>query len=113
MSQLTTHILDTSLGKPAEGVPVILQHKQPEGNWNQLAEGITNQDGRLSDLLSEKTVLEPGVYRLMFNTDVYFHKHKISSFYPKVMVEFTVLYASHYHVPLLLSPFGYSTYRGS
>jgi hydroxyisourate hydrolase len=113
MSHLTTHILDTAIGRPAEGVPVVLQHKLSEGNWDHLAEGITNHDGRVLDLLPEKTILEVGVYRLIFNTDAYFHKHKVSSFYPKVLVEFTINDSSHYHVPLLLSPFGYSTYRGS
>ena len=111
MSQLTTHVLDTSSGQPAQGVAVILEQSQ-SGHWNRLSEGFTNQDGRITRL-PDTVVLTPGVYRLIFDTASYFSRNGIRSFYPKVTVEFEVTDDSHYHVPLLLSPYGYSTYRGS
>jgi 5-hydroxyisourate hydrolase len=113
MSTITTHILDTSLGRPAAGVPVVLHAKTSAGDWKELGRGSTDNDGRLRTLLVDTTLAE-GTYRLTFDTAAYFANRKISSFYPKVIVEFEVRdAASHYHVPLLLSPFGYSTYRGS
>ncbi len=113
MSQLTTHILDTSVGKPAAGVNIRLE-KSDEGNaWSILAAGITNTDGRVSDLLKTDTILEPGHYKLIFDTAAYFEKQKIKCFYPSVEIIFEISDSSHYHVPLLLNPFGYSTYRGS
>ena len=108
MSQLTTHILDTSIGKPAEGVNIRL-----EKNGNVFAEGTTNQDGRISDLLLSNQLLEPGDYELVFDVAGYFSRQNKKTFYPKVVIHFTVFDNSHYHVPLLLNPFGYSTYRGS
>lgn len=112
MSQLTTHILDTSKGKPASGVSVNL-FQQVNKNWNQIASGITNDDGRISELLKKDALLTPGNYKLVFETKIYFDKHDIQSFYPFVEVSFTINDSAHYHVPLLLNPFGYSTYRGS
>lgn len=111
MSQITTHILNTSLGKPAQGVSIILEQKKVE--WIKIAEGITNADGRISDLLSKEKVLDAGIYRLVFDTASYFKKQNVKTFYPQVLIEFEITDASHYHVPLLLNPFGYSTYRGS
>ncbi len=112
MSQLTTHILDTTLGKPAQEVAILLEQKEAS-NWVALAHGKTNADGRISDLLPSETILNPGIYRLIFDTETYFKKQNIKSFYPSVSIEFEISDASHYHVPLLLNPFGYSTYRGS
>jgi hydroxyisourate hydrolase len=112
MSQLTTHILDTSIGKPAEGIEVILEQNN-NGDWKKIAGGITNADGRIIDLLSNDTSLEPGVYRLVFETSAYFSRQNKGTFYPKITIEFSVTDKTHYHVPLLLNPFGYSTYRGS
>lgn len=112
MSQLTTHILDTSIGKPAQGVQIQLE--QSAGNsWTFLAKGITNSDGRIGDLLPKEQILSPGVYRLVFDTEAYFKNLNIKTFYPSVCIEFEITDASHYHVPLLLNPYGYSTYRGS
>lgn len=111
MSQLTTHILDTSLGKPAQGVSVILEQRSYDNK--KIAEGITNVDGRIGDLLPKEKVLDAGIYRLVFDTVSYFKKQNIKTFYPQVIIEFEITDASHYHVPLLLNPFGYSTYRGS
>ncbi len=114
MSPITTHILDTSLGRPAEGIFVTLdQHNDDDESWETLAVGVTNGDGRIADLL-ERAPLSSGTYRLIFALTQYFELQKIKSFYPQVTIEFQIVDpAQHYHVPLLLSPFGYSTYRGS
>ena len=114
MSAITTHILDISRGHPAEGVPVHLDAQEVDGGWRELATGATDADGRLRDLLTDNFDLQPGVYRLVFDTAAYFEAQSVRSFYPHVAVAFLVHDAQqHYHVPLLLSPFGYSTYRGS
>lgn len=114
MSAITTHVLDTSLGKPAVGVPVHLDMQAEDGGWRELSSGVTDRDGRLRDLLPDDFDLQPGVYRLVFDTAAYFDAKSLRSFYPHVAVVFLVHDADeHYHVPLLLSPFGYSTYRGS
>ena len=112
MSQITTHILDTSIGKPAVGVSIILEQFL-NGKWERMANGRTNSDGRLSDLLPSGKVVNAATYRLIFDTYGYFNNQSIKSFYPQVTVEFEVTDTTHYHVPLLLNPFGYSTYRGS
>ncbi len=112
MSQITTHILDTANGKPATGIPVILEQRII-GGWQTLAQGITNADGRIMDLLLKDTVLGTGEYKLTFEIEAYFTLQKITAFYPTVEIRFYVRDAAHYHVPLLLSPFGYTTYRGS
>ena len=112
MSQITTHILDTSIGAPAAEVKVILEHRV-DGQWNSIGNGKTNEDGRVNDLLAADSVLHPGTYRLIFNTADYFESQGKQGFYPKVVIVFETKDESHYHVPLLLNPFGYSTYRGS
>ncbi len=112
-SPITTHVLDTSLGRPAVGVAVSLEWLSASGEPWHCAEGVTNSDGRVVDLL-ELEDFKPGQYRLIFATGAYYARQSISTFYPQVQIEFTVAdVAQHYHVPLLLSPFGYSTYRGS
>jgi len=112
MSQITTHILDTSRGQPAEGVKIELQ--APNGNnWKTIGSGHTNSDGRISDLLPKATLLSPGPYRMYFHVGEYYQKQALSTFYPEISIVFEVFDESHYHVPLLLNPFGYSTYRGS
>lgn len=114
MNQITTHVLDTSAGLPAEGVPILLQ--QPGGGadqWTDLYSGVTNSDGRAPGLVPEGAVLPPGIYRMRFDTGAYFRTRGIRGFYPYVTVVFELTDTSHYHIPLLLSPFGYSTYRGS
>ncbi|MFD2784599.1 hydroxyisourate hydrolase [Hymenobacter rubripertinctus] len=112
MSQITTHILDTTRGRPAAGVTIILS-EQHETSWRELARGLTNADGRLPDLLPPTQHLLPGIYQLRFLTQAYFDELEVSAFYPFVEIGFTVNSTEHYHVPLLLNPFGYSTYRGS
>jgi len=113
MSGITTHVLDTSRGRPAPGVPVTLEIEAAAG-WTVVGKGTTNADGRITDLLSPGTTLTAGVYRLIFDTGSYFMSRQIESFYPQVVIVFRVTEPTeHYHVPLLLNPFGYSTYRGS
>jgi 5-hydroxyisourate hydrolase len=108
---ITTHVLDTSRGCPAAGVPVVLE-RATEPGWQPVGRGTTDADGRVSDLLT--SVPEDGRYRLTFDTGAYFDAVGEAGFYPEVSVTFVVADgAEHYHVPLLLSRFGYSTYRGS
>ena len=112
MSQLTTHILDTTKGKPVAGVTIILFQDEND-NWKEVARGITNADGRIPDLLKKDAILPHGIYKLRFETKPYFDKDKLESLYPFIVVVFTISSDQHYHIPLLLNPFGYSTYRGS
>jgi 5-hydroxyisourate hydrolase len=112
MSQLTTHILDTTKGKPVPGVTIILYHGEND-EWTEMTRGITNADGRLIDLLKKEALLEKGIYKMRFETKDYFDKHQTATFYPYIEIVFDVTTNEHYHVPLLLNPFGYSTYRGS
>lgn len=107
-SPITTHVLDTSLGRPAEGVGVELFRGD-----ERIGRGSTNADGRVTDLIPPGT-LTAGVYRIAFETGAYFLRDARSCFYPRVEITFEVKASDeHYHVPLLLNPFGYSTYRGS
>ena len=111
-SPITTHILDVSLGKPAADVGVTLARLEGDA-FVELARGTTDLDGRVSTLLAPGT-LTRGTYRLSFDVGAYFAASQRTSFYPSVDVVFVVSDTSqHHHVPLLLSPFGYSTYRGS
>lgn len=113
MSPITTHVLDTAKGIPAENVPIQLE-SWINSEWQLLARGSTNADGRLTNLL-EPGSLAKGNYRISFDVEKYFSSQNIQSFfYHVVRIEFEILNPEqHYHVPLLLSPFGYSTYRGS
>lgn len=113
MSQITTHVLDTAKGKPAAGVPATLQKSTGQDHWETIATGTTNADGRIPDLLPKEIIVAPGTYRIVFDTKSYFEAKKSKSFYPSVSVVFETVDSGLYHVPLLLSPFGYSTYRGS
>jgi 5-hydroxyisourate hydrolase len=111
MSGITTHILDTSLGKPAAGVRVLLEVRRAKA-WSEIGAGVTDADGRLRTLTS--ATIAAGTYRIGFDTGAYFAAQGVEAFYPNVTVVFVVKdTTAHYHVPLLLSPFGYSTYRGS
>jgi len=113
MSAITTHILDTSKGRPASNVAVTLEQRTPDG-YRELGRGETDADGRLRTLLAAGAPLAGGVYRLTFDTGGYFAREGVETFYPEVSVTFVVREpAQHYHVPLLLNPYGYSTYRGS
>lgn len=125
MSGISTHVLDTARGRPADGVPVALARRHPAGNddtgddagdarWEPVAAAATDADGRVAALLPPGTPLLAGTYRLTFDTGAYFHRLGVDSFYPEAAVVFAVRDAGqHFHVPLLLNPFGYTTYRGS
>src|SRR6266498_4740238 len=104
MSQITTHILDTATGKPAAGVTIIL-YQQQDDEWKETAKGITNADGRVSDLLAKDFVLPFGNYKIKFETKEYFEKQLIQTFYPYVEIVFDINSIEHYHVPLLLNAF--------
>lgn len=113
-SPITTHVLDTTRGKPAAGVPVTLDCEAAAGTWRLLGKGTTDADGRIRDLLPDGTILESGTYRLTFDTESYFTRMGMEAFYPQVPILFRLAATEqHYHVPLLLNPYGYSTYRGS
>ncbi len=112
MSRITTHILDTSKGTPADGVTIILYGGEND-EWAELARGKTNTDGRIADLLNKEDLLHFGIYKMRFETKDYFDKEQIKTFYPYVEIIFEIEVEQHYHIPLLLNPFGYSTYRGS
>jgi hydroxyisourate hydrolase len=109
---ITTHVLDTSLGRPARAVPVwldVLEGKE----WREIGTGVTDDDGRLRTLTKPGAVAN-GRYRIGFDTGTYFKTAGVTGFFPVVEIQFDIIDGNaHYHVPLLLSPFGYSTYRGS
>ncbi len=114
MNSITTHVLDTARGKPAAGVPVLLERCAGADTWTFVGHGKTDDDGRLRTLVPAETPLSEGIYRIAFDTDAYFRAIGVEGFFPEVVIAFRVIDASqHHHVPLLLSPFGYSTYRGS
>jgi len=114
MQGISTHVLDTSIGKPAQGVIVKLERNTPGSGWITLTEAITDLSGRVSQLLPASDRLILGVYRLRFDVEAYFADYQKETFFPEVTIQFEIREeASHYHVPLLLSPYGYSTYRGS
>jgi 5-hydroxyisourate hydrolase len=107
MSAITTHVLDTSRGLPAAGIRVALEVRFPDGAWQFLGKGVTGADGRASNLLPEGVALTKAVYRLTFG-------NLPEGLYPEIVITFGVRDASrHYHIPLLLSPYGYTTYRGT
>jgi 5-hydroxyisourate hydrolase len=116
---ITSHILDTSLGRPAGQVEVVLERFE-EGVWRQLGRGETNAEGRVERLHSD-TPPQPGTYRLTFETGAYFARSGRACFHPAIVISFEVASTEpgnqaghrHFHVPLLIAPFGYTTYRGS
>lgn len=112
MKSISTHVLDIARGRPAEGVPITIERKEGDA-FARLKGGKTDADGRLKDLVPEGE-LTTGTYRITFDTETYFAAQAVAGFYPEASIVFVVRDAdAHYHVPLLLSPFGYSTYRGS
>lgn len=114
MSTISTHVLDTASGKPANGVPVRLEREEAPDRWKQVGSGRTDANGRCAQLLGEGEKLTAGNYRLVFDTQTYFLAQKVEGLYPQVQVIFAVREGSgHFHIPLLLSPNGYTTYRGS
>jgi 5-hydroxyisourate hydrolase len=114
IKRISTHVLDTALGKPAQDVPVRLERQDTSGHWLLLGSAHTDQDGRCGQLLPDDKVLPAGIYRLTFDTADYLAAQKLDSLYPLVEVTFKVRDGeSHFHIPLLLSPNGYTTYRGT
>ncbi|MEO8359082.1 MAG: hydroxyisourate hydrolase [Vicinamibacteria bacterium] len=110
-SPITTHVLDTSLGKPAANVAARLE-RLTDGKGEVMGSGVTNADGRIADLVDGP--IDIGRYRITFDTGAYFTERGVAAFFPEVAIVFEITDATqHHHVPLLLSPFGYSTYRGS
>ena len=113
MSGLSTHVLDTARGRPAAGVPVVLERRQG-GGWQELSRAATDADGRVRSLLPVGEALAAGEYRLSFALADWFAAAAREAFYPEAAIVFRVTRPDeHHHVPLLLAPFGYSTYRGS
>ncbi|MCH7574874.1 MAG: hydroxyisourate hydrolase [Candidatus Marinimicrobia bacterium] len=113
-SPLTTHVLDTAGGQPAAGVAVTLERQLPGGDWQTLGSGTTDSDGRIGSLMADETQVEPGVYRLNFNAGAYFAAQGTATLYGIIPIVFVIdKPQAHLHIPLLLSPYQYSTYRGS
>ena len=116
-ARLTTHVLDTSAGKPAEGIAVTLTRLAPDGARETVVETVTNADGRCDTPLLEGEAFSTGEYELAFAAGAYFDRRGLDLPEPKflsdVVIRFGMAERVHYHVPLLISPFGYSTYRGS
>ena len=110
MTTLSTHVLDASTGRPAPDVPLRLQCRTDDA-WEPVGQGVTDEDGRCRTLAPGG--LHPGVWQLTFDTGSYFTGTGVRGFYPEVSVVFEVTEPGHHHIPLLLSPFAYSTYRGS
>ncbi|MDA8019016.1 MAG: hydroxyisourate hydrolase [Thermoanaerobaculia bacterium] len=112
-SLITTHVLDIAAGHPATGIDVVLEARTDRG-FEKLGAGTTDDDGRIASLLPQQHELRPGTYRLTFDVGPYLRASGGSCFYDRIPIEFRIDAPSeHYHVPLLLSPHGYSTYRGS
>lgn len=110
-SHVTSHVLDSVTGLPAAGMTASLEVRQ-DGGWLLIADGVTDADGRLTSF--GPSALATGTYRVSFDTGSYFSRRDQHTFYPEVTISFSLTDTSaHYHVPLLLSPFAYSTYRGS
>ena len=107
---VSTHILDTMRGAPAAGLDVTLSRREPDGGWKEVAQATTDSDGRIRAISGED--LEAAEYRLEFDTRPYFERSGLSAFYPSVSVVFT-FEGGHLHVPLLLSAYGYTTYKGT
>lgn len=114
MRRISTHILDIARGVPAAGVPIQLDRQESPGNWLLLASGRTDRDGRCDDLLPEGAALPAGPYRLTFDTAAYYAAQKIEGLYPVIQITFAVRDGeTHFHIPLLVTQNGYTTYRGS
>ncbi len=114
MSAISTHVLDTARGRPAAGVSVALERAGADGIWQAVGQGTTDASGRIATLMPESRSVAPGLYRLIFHTRPYFENQEVRSFFPYATVTFDVAAGeAHYHVPLLVSPFGYTTYRGT
>lgn len=111
---ISTHVLDTAAGCPAEGVPLTLSVQRDDGSFEALKSALTDEDGRVGGLVPKTETLRPGIYRVRFDTAAYFARRGVEGFYPYACIVFHLRRPDeHHHIPLLLSPFGYTTYRGS
>jgi 5-hydroxyisourate hydrolase len=109
---ISTHVLDTMRGSPAAGLAVTLSRREPDGDWKELGASVTDADGRVRELTADE--LEAGEYQLRFDTRPYFERSGLDAFYPEILVVFSVGDpSSHVHVPVLLSAYGYTTYKGT
>lgn len=114
MATISTHVLDTSLGRPAAGILVTLERKTRAGSWKAVGTGVTDDNGRIASFTRQSTPASAGSYRLVFDTAGYFLSKAVKSLFLNIVVAFEVNDPNqHYHIPLLLSPHGYTTYRGS
>ena len=114
MNRISTHVLDTAQGKPADEVPVRLERRELAGEWRVLSSTVTDDEGRCTQLLPDGEALRAGIYRLTFDTASYHHAQNLEGLYPVIEITFQVRGGeSRLHIPLLLSPHGYTTYRGS
>jgi 5-hydroxyisourate hydrolase len=114
MSPITTHVLDLTSGKPASGLAVVLEIGAGPERWNEIGRGVTDVNGRITAFTPPLLALARQLYRIRFSSGAYFAARHLSTFYPEVPVVVEIDDpAQHYHIPLLLSPFGYTTYRGS
>jgi 5-hydroxyisourate hydrolase len=113
MISISTHVLDASIGNAAAAVPVTLALRQGDGSWKWLGGGVTDKDGRLRDFLGTE-MIGVGIYKLTFDSEGYFRSRGVDTFFPQIEIVFAVTDTGQtYHVPLLLSPYSYSTYRGT
>jgi 5-hydroxyisourate hydrolase len=113
MIGISTHVLDTARGVPAADMPVVLEKQEKTGQWRVVGSTRTGRDGRCPQLVPDGEQLSAGVYRLVFDTENYYGEQGVRALYPIVQVTFLVSDQAHYHIPLLLNPNGYTTYRGS
>ncbi|MGV3658342.1 MAG: hydroxyisourate hydrolase [Chitinophagaceae bacterium] len=111
--QLSSHILDITTGKPAADVKIVLSRQEGNGSWNLVEEKVTDSNGRIKDFLKLDGKSNAGIYKLTYHVSPYFKKLGHKTFYPFIEVVFELTDNEHYHVPITLSPFGYSTYRGN
>jgi len=114
ITRISTHVLDTALGKPAARVPVRLERREKDGRWLTLGSSTTDADGRCAQMLAQSQPVAEGLYRLVFETANYYAAQNVAGLYPVVEITFEARKGdSQFHIPLLLSPNGYTTYRGS
>lgn len=111
--QLSSHILDVSTGQPAPDVVVELQKMNSDKSWTTISSQTTDENGRIKEMLPYKNTSNDGIYKLVFRTEAYFERKNTKSFYPFIEVVFSLNGKQHFHVPITVSPFGYSTYKGN
>jgi 5-hydroxyisourate hydrolase len=114
MSMISTHVLNLATGLPARNLSVVLETQGPLRAWRKIGDGRTDADGRVEDLVPHGVRIPTGLYRLTFDVASYFRQQSTTSFYPEITITFGVQdSAQRHHIPLLIGPFGYTTYRGS